>query len=136
MCRELLLKYKADKAAGRFDHAKPAAPGTVPQELQAFMKEVRDFMQEAPRQSASASASADKVPTYEEQLAEHERMRMHIERMAEQDADWSPDAGGLNALLHPILLCCFVFMSLTSSTDTALSTHLLSSVLLISFLQT
>ena len=99
MCRELLEKYKEDKAAGRFDHAKPAAPGSAPLELQAFMKEVRDFMQEQKGLRRTGSASPDAVPTYEEQLAEHERMREHIERLAELDPNWGSDEGGCSVLL-------------------------------------
>lgn len=121
MCRELLQKYKEDKAAGRYDHAKPAAPGSAPPEIQAFMKEVRDFMQEQKGLRRSPTALPDAVLTYEEQLAEHERMREHIQRVAELDADWGPDVGGAHFAAIGMLLHC---RSHAQCMGTAMSAHL------------
>ena len=107
ICREVLQKYKQDKAAGRFEHAKPAAPGSVPPEMQAFMVEVREFMRELKGQRQPGSASEDSVPSYEQQLAEQQRMRERIERMAEQDHDLNPDEGRSNATAgSPLQHCC------------------------------
>ena len=78
MCRELLQKYQADKAADRFDGGKPAAPGKAPPELQAFMKEVRAFMRDGQGASASTVAERGSPAAYREQLGAQEVQHARI----------------------------------------------------------
>lgn len=85
MCRQLLQKYRADNAAGRFDHGKPAAPGDAPPQVQAFMKEVRAFMREGPVASASTLAERGSPAAYREQLNAQEVQHARIVQAAQVD---------------------------------------------------
>ena len=103
-CRALLEKHDADKASGRFDHGKPAAPGSAPMEVQAFMKEVREFMRDQKAQPASnmASSMAVQLPavSYATELAAHTQENAQIRDLAEQESADASRAGDNSMLLR------------------------------------
>ena len=98
-CRDVLEKYEADKTSDRFDHGKPAAPGSAPMEVQAFMNEVREFMRDQKAQPASKSSLQFPAVSYATELAAHTQKNAQIRDRAEWESVDASRAGDNSVLL-------------------------------------